>query len=73
MIKAKHPTISAIGLDVSPTMLRIAQEIFAVDKAKSVDVIEHDLNNPLLILFPEFGTCDVIVTSLTIHHLTHQR
>src|SRR5215218_4005203 len=43
MIKANRPNIKGVGLDISPTMLRVAQESFVVDK--SVKVIEHDLNN----------------------------
>jgi len=45
MIKANRPTIRGIGLDISPTMLMVAQESFAMDKDKSLKVIEHDLNN----------------------------
>jgi SAM-dependent methyltransferase len=71
MIKANRPNIRGVGLDISPTMLKVAQEGFAVDK--SIQVIEHDLNNSLLPLLSELGTFDVIVTSLTIHHLTHKR
>jgi tRNA (cmo5U34)-methyltransferase len=71
MIKANRPNIKGVGLDISPTMLRVAQESFAVDK--DVKIIEHDLNNSLLLLLSELGTFDVIVTSLTIHHLTHKR
>jgi tRNA (cmo5U34)-methyltransferase len=71
IIKANRPNIKGVGLDISPTMLRIAQESFAVDK--NVKVIEHDLNNSLLRLLSKLGTFDVIVTSLTIHHLTHKR
>jgi SAM-dependent methyltransferase len=73
MIKANRPTIRGIGLDISPTMLMVAQESFAMDKDKSLKVIEHDLNNSLLLLQSELGTFDAIVTSLTIHHLTHER
>jgi tRNA (cmo5U34)-methyltransferase len=71
MIKANRPNIRGVGLDISPTMLKVAQEGVAVDK--SIQVIEHDLNNSLLPLLSELGTFDVIVTSLTIHHLTHKR
>jgi tRNA (cmo5U34)-methyltransferase len=71
MIKANRPNITGIGLDISPTMLIVAQESFAADK--SVKVIEHDLNNSLLRLLSRLGTFDVIVTSLNIHHLTHKR
>jgi predicted methyltransferase len=52
-------------------MLRVAKDSFALDK--SIKVIEHDLNDSLLVLPSEFGTFDVIVTSLAIHHLSHER
>jgi methylase of polypeptide subunit release factors len=65
MIKANPPSIIGIGLDISPTMLKIAQDNFALDKDKSIKVIAHDLNNPLLFLRSEVGTFDFIVTSLT--------
>jgi tRNA (cmo5U34)-methyltransferase len=71
MIKANRPNIRGLGLDISPTMLRVVQGSFAVNK--DVKIIEHDLNNSLLPLLSELGTFDVIVTSLTIHHLTHKR
>jgi tRNA (cmo5U34)-methyltransferase len=71
IIKANRPNIKGVGLDISPTMLRAAQESFAVDR--SLKVIEHDLNNSLFFLLSELGTFDVIVTSLTIHHMTHKR
>jgi tRNA (cmo5U34)-methyltransferase len=70
MIKANRPNIKGVGLDISPTMIRVAQKSFAADE--SIKVIEHDLNNSLLPL-SKLGTFDVIVTSLTIHHLTHKR
>jgi SAM-dependent methyltransferase len=57
MIKANRPNIKGVGLDISPTMLRVAQESFVVDK--SVKVIEHDLNNSLLLLLSKLGTFDV--------------
>jgi tRNA (cmo5U34)-methyltransferase len=69
MIKANRPNIKGVGLDISPTMIRVAQKSFAADK--SIKIIEHDLNNSLLPL-SKLGTFDVIVTSLTIHHLTHK-
>jgi tRNA (cmo5U34)-methyltransferase len=71
MIKSNRPNIKGVGLDISPTMLRVAQESFAVNK--DVRITEHDLNNSLLPLLSELGTFDVIVTSLTLHHLTHER
>jgi SAM-dependent methyltransferase len=70
-IKAKCPNITGIGLDISPTMLKMAGDNFALDK--SIKVIEHDLNDSLLFLLSKFGTFDVIVTSLAIHHLSDER
>jgi tRNA (cmo5U34)-methyltransferase len=71
MLKARGPNIMGIGHDISPTMLKIAGDNFALDK--SIKVIEHDLNNSLLFLRSDVGTFDVIVTSLAIHHLSHER
>ena len=39
------PTIEAVALDISPTMLEAAREHF-VDDSK-VKIIVHDLNQPL--------------------------
>ena len=69
MIKANRPNIKTVGIDISPTMLKVAQESFVGDR--SVKVIEHDLNNPLML--SELGTFDAIVTGLALHHLTHKR
>ena len=53
------------------TFLRPCLGSFAADE--SIKIIEHDLNTSLLYLLSKLGTFDVIVTSLTIHHLTHKR
>ena len=69
LLKINRPNMDAVGIDISPIMLKAARERLV--KYKSVKVIEHDLNDPLLEL--ELGTFDAIVTNLTIHHLTHER
>jgi SAM-dependent methyltransferase len=69
LLKVNRSNMDAVGIDISPIMLKAARE--RLMKYKSVKVIEHDLNDPLLGL--ELGTFDAIVTSLTIHHLTHER
>ena len=69
MIKIIRPNVEGVAVDISPTMLKAARENFAGDQ--SIKVVEHDLNNPLL--KSKLGTFDIIVTSLTIHHLTHKR
>jgi tRNA (cmo5U34)-methyltransferase len=71
MIKARRSNIMGIGLDISPTMLKMAGDNFALDN--SIKVIEHDLNDSLIFILSKFGTFDVIVTSLAIHHLSHDR
>jgi ubiquinone/menaquinone biosynthesis C-methylase UbiE len=66
LIKANHPDIEAIALDVSPTMLKSARDHFAGDSR--VEVIEHDLSQPL----PDLGYFDAVVSSFAIHHLKHE-
>ncbi len=69
IIKINRPHIEAVGLDGSPIMLKEARKRFLGDD--SVRIIEHDLNDSLL--ESGLGTFDAVVTSLTIHHLTHER
>jgi SAM-dependent methyltransferase len=69
MIRIMRPNVEGVGIDISPAMLKAANESFFGDPL--VKVFKHDLNNPLC--SSELGTFDVIVTSLTIHHLTHER
>jgi tRNA (cmo5U34)-methyltransferase len=69
MIRIKRPNVEAVGIDISPAMLKAAKESFFGDPL--VKVFKHDLNDPLR--SSELGTFDVIVTSLAIHHLTHTR
>lgn len=57
----------ALALDLSPPMLAKARERFA--GRPEVDVIEHDLARPL----PVSGPVDLVVSSLAIHHLEHDR
>ena len=67
MIKANRPNIEGVGIDISPTMLKVAQESFVGDRA--LKVIEHDLNS--LLMRSELGTFDTVVTGLVLHHLSH--
>lgn len=69
IINLNRPRIEAVGVDISPVMLRAARESFRGDNR--VKIIEHDLNYSLL--EADLGTFDVVVTSLAIHHLTHKR
>lgn len=67
LVKLARPNISAIALDFSSAMLERLRSRFANDK--NVEVIEHDLQDPL----PGMGQFDVVVSSFAIHHLTHER
>jgi tRNA (cmo5U34)-methyltransferase len=69
MIKANRPNIEGVGIDISPTMLKVAQESFVGDR--TVKVIQHDLDDPLM--RSELGTFDTVVTGLALHHLSHRR
>ena len=61
------PHIKAIAIDVSPVMLDAARKYFASDS--DVEVIEHNLSNPL----PDMGQFDAVISSFVIHHLAHER
>ena len=61
------PQAQAIGIDISPPMLQAARSRFAGDRR--VQIVEHDLNNPL----PALGSFDAIVSSFAIHHCPHDR
>jgi tRNA (cmo5U34)-methyltransferase len=67
LVKLARPNISAVALDFSTAMLVRLKGRFS--SSKSVQVIDHDLQNPL----PHFGKFDAAVSSFAIHHLTHER
>ena len=56
-----------LGLDVSELMLEAAGKRFADDER--IEVMRHDLTEPL----PALGRFDVVVSSMAIHHLEHER
>ena len=68
LVKLARPEAAAVAIDFSVTMIDRMRERFAADS--SVSVIAHDMDDPLP---ASLGTFDAIVSSLAIHHLTHER
>jgi SAM-dependent methyltransferase len=68
LVKLARPDAEAVAVDFSPTMLERLRARFGGDRR--VEVIEHDLDQPLP---SSLGSFDTIVSSFAIHHLTHPR
>lgn len=66
-VRAARPGAEAVGVDFSPLMLARARERFA--GAERVELIEHDLGQPL----PDLGRFDAVVSSFVIHHFEDER
>jgi tRNA (cmo5U34)-methyltransferase len=69
LVLESNPQIEeGIALDFSEPMLVKAQSRFQDDKR--VRIVKHDFSQPLP---DDLGCFDAIVSSLAIHHLTHER
>jgi tRNA (cmo5U34)-methyltransferase len=62
-----RPEMTAVGVDFSDVMLKLAEERFAKDRR--VELVKHDLSHPL----PDLGAFDAVISSMAIHHLHHNR
>ena len=67
LLQADRPDIRGVALDLSDLMLEAAAERFAGDER--IELVKHDLAEPL----PALGRFDVVVSSMAIHHLEHER
>lgn len=67
LLQVDRPEMFGIGLDFSKFMIEAARERFAKDKR--IELIEHDLAEPL----PALERFDAVVSSFAIHHLEHDR
>ncbi len=67
LLLAERPGTRGVGLDFSDVMLAAAHTRF--DGEARVELVEHDLTRSL----PALGRFDVVVSSMAIHHLEHER
>jgi tRNA (cmo5U34)-methyltransferase len=67
LLQTDRPHMHGVGLDFSELMLAVARERFVRDGR--IEVIEHDLTEPL----PALEPFDAVVSSFAIHHLQHER
>jgi SAM-dependent methyltransferase len=67
LLRADRPDMLGVGLDFSEPMLAAARKRFADDER--IELVKHDLSQPL----PALGRFDVVVSSVAIHHLEHER
>jgi len=67
LLHTDRPEILGVGLDYSDLMLEAAGTRFAGDDR--IELVKHDLAEPL----PALGSFDVVVSSMAIHHLEHER
>lgn len=67
LLQVDRPQMRGVGLDFSELMLDAAGKRFAGDER--IELVKHDLAEPL----PALGRFDVVVSSMAIHHLEHER
>ena len=67
LVKLARPSVDAVAVDFSETMLERLRARFGADP--HVEVVAHDLNGPL----PDLGRFDAVVSSFAIHHVPHER
>ena len=67
LVMRARPEAVGVALDFSPPMLERLRQRF--DSTGRVEVVAHDLQNPL----PLLGMFDAVVSSFAIHHVEHER
>jgi len=67
LLRIDRPDMLGVGLDYSAAMLDAGRQRFGEDDR--VELVKHDLAEPL----PALGRFEVVVSSMAIHHLEHER
>lgn len=67
LLRIDRPDMLGVGLDYSAAMLDAGRQRFGEDDR--VELVKHDLADPL----PALGRFEVVVSSMAIHHLEHER
>jgi len=67
LLQIDRPEMLGVGVDFSELMLQAARQRFSDDDR--MDLVSHDLAHQL----PALGRFDVVVSSMAIHHLEHER
>ena len=67
LLQVDRPEMRGVGLDFSELMLDAAGKRFAGDER--IELVKHDFSERL----PALGRFDVVVSSMAIHHLEHER
>jgi tRNA (cmo5U34)-methyltransferase len=69
LVMLNRPKAEGAALDFSEPMLEQARNRF--EKDNRISIVKHDFSQPLP--KAELGKFDAVVSSLAIHHLTHER
>lgn len=69
LVMLNNPHAEGVALDFSEPMLNQAKKRFANNQC--VALVKHDFSRPLPA--EQLGKFDAVVSSLAIHHLTHER
>ena len=67
LVLQHYPGAEGVGVDFSETMLEKFRQRFA--GRSTVRSFQHDLSESL----PDWGSFDVVISGLAIHHLVHER
>jgi tRNA (cmo5U34)-methyltransferase len=68
IVCSHRPDVAGIGIDISPTLLEAARRRFG--PGSGIQLLNHDMARSLS---PDWGSFDLVVSALAIHHLSDER